>query len=207
MQLLPFMKYTCMKAKSAVPGLEKRTQADTELVFRIKEGDRDALGQLITAYQRHILAVAFKMTGDWHIAQDIAQDVFITLMEKIDTFDPERNFFPWIYRVAINRSIDYLRRSGREKGFQEGWENTPRHETTSEDLMIKTEMRLRVRDVLSRLPVKYRTVLILRDIEGISCERIAEILEVVPATVRWRIFQARKLFRGAWDQEGESHGL
>ena len=109
--------------------------------------------------------------------------------------------------MAINRSIDYFRRSGREQGFQEGWENAPRHETTSEDLLIKTEMRIRVRDVLNRLPVKYRTVLILRDIEGISCERIAEILEIVPATVRWRIFQARKLFRAAWEEEGESHGL
>jgi RNA polymerase sigma-70 factor (ECF subfamily) len=68
-------------------------------------------------------------------------------------------------------------------------------------------MRKKVQEVLELLPVKYRTVLILRDIEGVSTDKIAEILELVPATARWRIHQARRIFRDMWDQEGKEYGL
>jgi RNA polymerase sigma-70 factor, ECF subfamily len=192
-----------MNRNDTVPAAPVLTGAedDRAVVRRIRGGDREALGDLINSYQKRILSVAYKMTGEWHAAQDIAQDVFVTLIEKIDTFDMERNFFSWIYRVAINRCIDHLRRRQRAQAYLTVPE-APRAALTSEDLLIKAEMRRRVQTLLARLPLPYRTVLILRDIEGIDTERIAAIIDVVPATARWRIFQARKLFRELWEKEG-----
>jgi len=186
---------------------ERERERDVELVFRIKEGDAEALGELVDAYQKRILSVAYKITGDWHAAQDIAQDVFVKLIEKIDTFDPERNFFSWIYRVTVNRAIDSLREKTREKSLLAERSLHPVPAEGSEEMMLKAEMRKKVRDVLAKLPVQYRIVLVLRDIEGISTTRIAEILDLIPATARWRIFQARRLFRELWENEGLGYEL
>ena len=197
-----------MDKKKDITGQKQKNQTgndhDTELIFRIKEGDINALGELVDSYQKRIMSAAYKITGNWHSAQDIAQEVFITLMEKIDTFDPERSFFSWIYRIAVNRSIDYLRQQGREQMILNQGAFHPAVSETSEELMIKSEMRKKVQKILNRIPLQYRIVLVLRDIEGISTMRIAEILDLVPATARWRIFQARKLFREIWEKEGES---
>jgi len=176
--------------------------SDTELIFRIKEGDRDALGELVDTYQKRILSVAYRITGDWHAAQDLSQEVFITLMEKMDTFDPERSFFSWVYRVAVNRSIDYLRSRTREKAAGNRGSVRASVAETPEQAMIRTEKKEKVQKTLARIPFQYRTILVLRDIEGLSTSRIADILDLIPATARWRIFQARKLFREAWDREG-----
>ncbi|MFC1479475.1 RNA polymerase sigma factor [Planctomycetota bacterium] len=205
------MRHKNVMKKKSVSRLEQkaeiRTGQDTELIFRIKEGDENGLGELVDRYQKRIMSVAYKITGDWHAAQDIAQEVFMTLMEKIDTFDPERSFFSWIYRITVNRSIDYLRKQGREQiTFNEKSLYTAVAET-SEQLMIKSEMRKKVQKVLGRLPLQYRIALVLRDIESISMLRISEILDLVPATARWRVFQARKLFREIWEKEGEDYEL
>ncbi|MFH1709002.1 MAG: sigma-70 family RNA polymerase sigma factor [Planctomycetota bacterium] len=192
-----------MDQRATIPSAASVSGAadDRALIRRLRAGDREALGDLINSYQKRVLSVAYKMTGDWHTAQDIAQEVFVTLVEKIDSFDMERAFFSWIYRVAINRCIDHLRRRQREQAYL-AVPDAPRAEMTSEDLLIKAEMRRRVHTLLGRLPVAYRTVLVLRDIEGLDTERIAEIIDSVPATTRWRIFQARKLFRELWEKEG-----
>lgn len=182
-------------------------ERDTELIFRIKEGDRSGFEELVDKYQKRILSCAYKITGDWHAAQDISQDVFISLIEKVDTYDPERSFFSWIYRIAVNRSIDYLRRQGRERRLLGNESLHPVREADAEELMVKAEMRKKVRNVLKKLPLKYRIALVLRDIENIPASRIAEILDLVPATARWRIFQARKLFRDIWNKEGADYGL
>jgi len=182
-------------------------ERDTELIFRIKEGDINALGELVDSYQKRIMSAAYKITGNWHTAQDIAQEVFITLMEKIDTFDPERSFFSWVYRIAVNRSIDFVRQQGREQMALAHEAFHPSVSETSEQLMIKSEMRKKVQKILNRIPLQYRIPLVLRDIENIPALRIAEILDLVPATARWRIFQARKLFREIWEKEGEEYGL
>ncbi len=180
----------------------EKAENDIELVSRVREGDKDALAELIEQYQKRVLSVAFKMTGNWHTAQDIAQDVFISLVEKLHTFNEKRNFFSWVYRITVNKAIDFLRKSERETMVGEIGDVAPKTETTSEDILIKAEMREKVRKTISELPLKYRTVLTLRDIEGLSTVKIAEILDIDPATARWRVFQARKLFRGLWEKKG-----
>ena len=122
----------------------------------------------------------------------------------LDRFDCSMAFTTWLYRITVNLAIDHLRRNKRHRGvdidiFREGLADKS-HDQAPEHEQDSREMARLVRLVLDSLDEKYRTVLTLRDLEGLSSKQIADITGIAHATVRWRLHVARKQFREVWNR-------
>lgn len=192
---------------ASAPRSVEEIREETGLVMRAREGDEGAFRELFHRYAGRVYSVACGILHDATLSQDVLQEVFIRVFRSIDRFDSGRNFYTWLYQITINLSIDFLRRKARQKataieelGESAGADPTPEPTVAAS----REETSLRVRQVLDMLPLKYRVVLALRDLEGFSCEEISELMQCKNATVRWRIHQARKIFRRLW--EGEEAG-
>jgi RNA polymerase sigma-70 factor (ECF subfamily) len=144
--------------------------------------------------------------NDGELAKDVVQEAFVRVFKNIHRFDPSKNFYTWLYQIVVNLSIDFLRKraSTRAAALDEMGEGirTARSRKGPVDSGPREDTRRRVREALDVLPTRYKVVLSLRDIEGFSCEEIAEIVHCKNSTVRWRIHQARKLFKAVWNGEG-----
>lgn len=175
-------------------------------ILRCQDGDPEAFRCIFEKYQRRTYAVAYNILNDGDLARDVVQEAFIRVFRNIRRFDPSKNFYTWLYQIVVNLSIDFLRkRTGRPAARLEDIGEPFRcggGTVGPADTMSRAENQRRVREVLEALPAKYKVVLTLRDIEGFSCEEIAEIVNCKNSTVRWRIHQARKLFKGIWNGEG-----
>lgn len=179
-----------------------KDSTDSDLVKLTRKGDQKAFKELVQRYQDRAYWVAYNMLRNREEATDIAQEAFLRVYRSLDRFDIKKSFYTWLYQIVANLSIDHLRRKSVSKsvsldavGDMDG-----KHEQPGEDIE-KTELRLRVRDVIDRLAPKYKAVVTLRDIEGLSCKEIAKIVGTTHATVRWRLHRARIIFRKLWEQE------
>jgi RNA polymerase sigma-70 factor (ECF subfamily) len=176
--------------------------AEVALIQRCQKGDHDAFRELMERYQRRTYWIAHNMLNSYERAQDIAQEAFIRVFRNIARFDTKKNFYTWLYQIVVNLCIDQMRKLSHQKtvdfdevgGVEDGDERK-----TPEGATSRTELRSRVQKALDRLPPKYKAVLTLRDIQGLSCEEIAEIVECTNATVRWRLHRARRLFKDVWE--------
>lgn len=171
---------------------------DSELVERVLAGEVDAYGELVARYQQRLYWVALKLLGNREDAMDVTQDAFLRAYHRLHRFDRQRRFYTWIYRILVNQGIDVLRKRGRSGtlsllGDVVGGEDAP------DSRALAQELRKGVWETLDRLPPRYRTLLILRDVEGLSGKEISDRTGVGHGTVRWRIHQARKLFKAEWE--------
>ncbi|MBI4563753.1 MAG: sigma-70 family RNA polymerase sigma factor [Planctomycetes bacterium] len=174
--------------------------ADAELIQRCQNGHKDeAFLELVERYQRRTYWIAYNMLHSYDLAQDIAQEAFLRVYRNLGTFDVKKNFYTWLYQIVVNLCIDHLRKAshGRFVNLEEvGGLLEGRDEPHAE--LGRAELRERVQKTLDRLPPKYKAVLLLRDIQGFTCEEISEILGSAHATTRWRLHRARKLFKALW---------
>jgi RNA polymerase sigma-70 factor (ECF subfamily) len=138
--------------------------------------------------------------SDVELAKDLAQETFLRAFVRFDQFDPSRRFGPWLFRIGVNLTFDFLRRR-RRRGklalFTDYWSSgnsDPQVADPRGDLDTRQEVEL----VLTQVPEKYRTVLILRDMENFSTSEIAAILNRKEATIRWRLAEARNMFQRLW---------
>mgnify|MGYP006298554463 CR=1 FL=1 len=175
---------------------------DSELIRNSKNGDMKAFQDLVERYQDKILWIAYQMIGDYEHARDISQEAFIRVYRSLDKFNFTSNFYTWLYRIVINLCIDFFRKQ------------KPTHNSVSlsnigavqdkGDSVVKTierkELKEEINEVLKLLPVKYKVVLVLRDIEGFSCKEIEQIVGYNHNTVRWRLFRARQIFKKEWEK-------
>jgi RNA polymerase sigma-70 factor (ECF subfamily) len=173
--------------------------SDRELIRRALEEDPEAFGGIVRRYQQRLYWAAWRITGRHEDARDVAQEAFVRAWEKLVRFDRGRRFYTWIYRIMANLAIDRLRERRRTVPLvaaqeREGGEPTPEERAAGE------ELRLEVQRALSRLPAKYRQLLVLRDVEGLTAKEISIASGVSHGTVRWRLFRARRLFREAWEE-------
>lgn len=165
---------------------------DAELVRRCREGDRAAYDALLTEYEKPVYNVAFRMLHDVDDAQDVTQTVFLKAFENLDRFDPRYRFFSWIYRIAINESIDLAQKRSRQRPL-EGHE--PTQLAGPEEDCGRAEIGAAIESVLMTIKPEYRTVLVLRHFTGLSYEEISEVVEVPTKTIKSRLFTARRLLR------------
>lgn len=194
------------QAESFEPDVpEEGTSADAgdaRLVHDARRGDLDAFGLLVKRYERRVLKVVRRFITDHHIASDLTQDTFLKAYERLEQFDPSRRFGPWLFRIAVNRTYDHLRkiqRRGRWAVFSDaGDEHRP--DPAVGDPRPDLELSAEVHVVLQDVPEAYRTVIVLRDLEGFSTSEIAAITERSEATIRWRLAEARRMFREAWER-------
>lgn len=181
--------------------------AEVALIRRCQEGDEESFRQLMERYQRRTYWIAYHMLTNYDTAREISQEAFVRVFRNIARFDVKKNFYTWLYQIVVNLCIDRMRKASHQRTVDidgvGGLPDTVRKDPSESG--ERTELRHRVHHALDRLPPKYKAVLTLRDIQGFSCEEIAQIVDCTNATVRWRLHRARKLFRAIW--EGKTVGV
>lgn len=174
--------------------------SDARLVEHARQGDQSAFGQLVRRYERRLFRVISRFIPNREEAEDLVQDTFIKVFERLDQFDTSRRFGPWLFRIGVNHTLDHLRRKkrrGRWSLFSESpLEKTPDPEIS--DPRQALDIQQEVWAVLEKIPENYRIVLVLRDLENFSTSEIAAILDRKEATIRWRLVEARNRFQKLW---------
>jgi len=175
-----------MRAAKARPG------DDVELVERMRAGDADALRSIVERYQARIFALIFGIVRDRHEVEDVAQEVFLKAFRRINAFDGRSRFYTWLYRVAANSAKDHVKkRSRRPSVALDEDAGIPSMLCGPAENAERSELRRSVRDAIGTLQPRYREVLTLRELEGLSYNEIAAILRVSMGTVESRLHRAR----------------
>jgi RNA polymerase sigma-70 factor (ECF subfamily) len=191
-------------ARSLAAPVSLPNRDDHELIRSCLEGNHEAFAALVRRHEQRSFWAAYKIVGDSEAARDVAQEAFVRVWRALDRFDFSMAFSTWLYRITVNLAIDHLRRNKRHKGvdidaFRDGVAD-PRGDQAPDHRQDSRETARIVRQVLETLDEKYRTVLILRDLEGLSSKQISDITCIAHATVRWRLHVARKQFRENWER-------
>jgi RNA polymerase sigma-70 factor (ECF subfamily) len=145
------------------------------------------LEDLVDRYQKRIYAVIYRMTGRHADTDDLCQEAFLQIFRSLPRWKPGTNLDSWVYRIVMNVSVDHLRRKGLSKT---ALERLAREPGTGAPQVLDRESSALVREALDQLPPDQKSVVVLRVHEGLSHERIAEIVEAPVPTVRWRLFAA-----------------
>ena len=177
---------------------------DHEIIRDCLAGDDDAFTLLVKRHEERAFWAAYRVLGDTEASRDVAQEAFVRVWRALDRFDFSMAFTTWLYRITVNLAIDHLRRNKRHRGvdidlFKDGLADESSSVAPDSEEGTR-ELAARVRRVLDGLDEKYRTVLALRDLEGLSSKQISDITGITHATVRWRLHVARKQFREAWER-------
>jgi len=168
--------------------------ADEELVVLSQDGDTQAYGELVTRYQRLVTSIAYRMSGDVMLAQDVAQDAFVRGWQRMDRFTNrgEGSFRAWLCRIATNMTIDRLRRSRPTvplESFPLSGGSRPGEK------LLEQERIAAVRSAILRLPEASRAALVLREYEDLTYREIAQVLDIPLGTVMSRLNYARGKLR------------
>jgi len=176
-------------------------EIDQQLVERVQRGDKQAFGLLVAKYQRKLARLLSRLIRDPAEVEDVAQETFIKAYRALPSFRGDSAFYTWLYRIGINTAKNFLVSQGRRaptttdfdseeaESFEEG--DQLRDINTPERLLMTKQIGEAVNDAMDALPEELRTAIILREIEGLSYEEIATIMECPIGTVRSRIFRAR----------------
>jgi RNA polymerase sigma-70 factor (ECF subfamily) len=175
----------------APSGVIVHDDPDHELVERFRHGDRDAFTELVIRYQRPIYNAAFWILRSAEDASDIAQTVFLKVAERLDEFDSQHRFFSWIYRIAINESLNLQRTRGRDEALEDEDELPDARDNDPESQASDAEVAKRIRAALLAMSTNDRVVLTLRHFSECSYQEIAQILDIDETTVKSRLFEAR----------------
>lgn len=174
--------------------------SDARLVEEARRGDQHAFGDLVKRYERRLLGVVFQFIHDRELARDLAQETFLRAFERLEQFDASRRFGPWLFRIGVNLTLDYLRkrkRRGRWALFSDASRGIPPEPVVS-DPRKALDLSQEVHAVIQKIPEKYRTVLVLRDLQNFSTSEIAAVVNRKEATIRWRLAEARNRFQKLW---------
>ena len=169
---------------------------DRVLVERCRHGDREAFTALVVRYQRPIYNAAFWVLHKAEDASDISQIVFLKVAERLDDYDPKYKFFSWIYRIAVNESLNLLRRKGHEEELDEEMDVPGADSADPLWQVSAAERSKRVQSTLKSMHANDRVVLTLRHFSECSYQEMAQILELDEKTVKSRLFEARQRLRG-----------
>jgi RNA polymerase sigma-70 factor, ECF subfamily len=179
---------------------------DEGLVSQSRAGDMEAFAQLIERHEGRVYALVCQYIGQEEDARDLVRDVFLKAYRSLDRFGGRSKFSSWVCRIAINRSIDHLRRKKhvRIESLDEprdtgdgGMERDIADTAETPDAEVeRRELAARIQDAIRQLSPKLREVTILREYGGLSIEEIGQTLKLSPGTVKSRIFRARERLRG-----------
>ena len=178
---------------------------DAWLVEHARHGDNQSFAVLLRRYERKLIRVLTRLVDDPEQARDLAQETFWRVYSRLDRFDTSRRFGPWLFRLAINLGLDWIRHNKRDylRPGSIDWIATNGQagfELPDPDPRIQIELAQEVQFVLGLMPICYRTILVLRDLEGFSTSEVAAIVGRRESTVRWRLSVAREKFREIWER-------
>jgi len=168
---------------------------DDVLVRRCRDGDRSAFVTLVRRYRGPIYNCAYRVLGREEDASDVTQGVFLKVIQRLDQYDPNYKFFSWIYRMALNDSLNFLRDRNHTAPLEEGGD-PPADERLNPEVQANEKQEAhRIQQALMSMKVTDRAVLTLRHFSDCSYEEIAEIMELEVKTVKSRLFEARQRLR------------
>jgi len=177
-------------------------EIDQQLVERAQRGDKQAFGLLVSKYQRKLSRLLSRFIRDPAEVEDVAQESFIKAYRALPSFRGDSAFYTWLYRIGINTAKNYLVAMGRRaptttefdseeaESFEDG--DQLRDINTPESMLMSKQIATTVNETMADLPEELRTAITLREIEGLSYEEIAGIMNCPIGTVRSRIFRARE---------------
>ncbi|MDZ7291754.1 MAG: sigma-70 family RNA polymerase sigma factor [candidate division KSB1 bacterium] len=174
-------------------------QNDATLVRQCLEGNLKAFERLVDKYQKTIFNVALRMVNDYAEAEDIAQVVFVRAYEKLASFDPSYKFFSWLYRLAVNESLNALKRKRR---FAELDDSFVSGDKTPEEDYEQNEMAQRIETALMQLEPEHRALIVLKHFHGLGYQEIGYIFDLPEKTVKSRLFTARQLLKNILLKQG-----
>ncbi len=176
--------------------------SDARLLEDVRRGDQSAFEVLVHRYENRLTSVLLRFVRDRELARDLVQETFLRVYERLDQFDPSRRFGPWLFRIGVNLALDYLRKRRRRiwPALFSQSRNEKGPDPAAPDPRTNLDLEQEVRRVLEDIPEKYRTVLVLRDLENFSSSEIAAILHRKEATIRWRLAEARMRFQEIWQR-------
>jgi len=184
-----------------------KVEREEALVRDLKKGDLQAFDEFVERYQKKIYALAFNMTRNPMDAQDVVQEVLLTIFRKIDTFQGKSAFSSWIYRITLNAvymklrskkkqqtvSLDDMLPNFNHSGYHQ--EKIRDWSQNSESLLFSNETREIIQNAVNLLPEKEKVVFILRDVEELSTEKVGEVLDLTVPAVKSRLHRARLFLR------------
>jgi RNA polymerase sigma-70 factor (ECF subfamily) len=185
---------------------------ETEIIKKAKQGDKELLAELVTKYSDRIYNLALRILRNKEDAEDILQETFLTVFQKLDTFDGRANFFTWIYRIATNASLMKLR---KKKMIFAELPDDPEHGPRSEEQLFvdwsqdpslsvqNKEVKRILEEAINELSDMYRAVFVLRDIENLSIRETSKILDITEENVKIRLRRARLFLRDKISQRYE----
>lgn len=183
--------------------MKKGNCTEKELLKKAKEGDRSSFNVIVGNYYKKGFAVAFRYTGNSRDAEDLLQDAFLKVYKNIDSFDLEKDFGPWFFKILINGCINFIRRKKIKRAlfsFKEDYEEIgidieqtkeyADYENPEGDL-VRNEISTKIWEAINSLPKKQKSAVILADIEGFSYEEISKILNCPIGSVMSRLYYGR----------------
>lgn len=174
--------------------------SDQVLVDRSQQGDTKAFDVLVLKYQQQVFSLIYRLTSDRQAVEDLAQDIFHNAYRAIRHFQGKSSFFTWLYRITVNTCINFTKQQRLRRMITSVEENpygdvpSPSHEEVDgpERALENKQLAGLIEKALTSISEDKRTILILRDIEGLSYEEIAAIMDCPIGTVRSRLFRARE---------------
>jgi len=178
---------------------------ERSLITRTLAGNDDAFAVLVQLHQTTVYNIAYRMVAQRDIAQSLAQETFLRAFKALDTFDLNRPFGPWLYRIATNLSINWVKRAQlptvsieTSRKFDEAEPeplDIPDSSAEPAAQFARTEMQTELRQAIVSLPADYRSVIELRHFQELNYEEIANALNIPMGTVKTRLFRARRMLR------------
>jgi RNA polymerase sigma-70 factor (ECF subfamily) len=188
----------------------KEAEEDRVLIAGAQAGDMGAFRQLVERHQRRAFAVAFALVRDENDARELVQDAFLKAHKALPTFQGSSSFFTWLYRIVHNLGIDLMRRAGRRTIELDAGRLDADEETDLEvpflgridgadpvEAVRRQEIAARLQTALDALPSYHRAVIVMREIEGMSYEEMAQVMDVSKGTIMSRLFHARQKLQRA----------
>lgn len=179
-------------------------KTDTELVKGVMNGEESCFVELVEKYGSKVFNLAMRITRNQEDAEDVLQEVFITVFKKLESFQHKAQFSSWLYRVAMNSSFMKIRSRNRrrtvsiedvEPTIKHNWVGT-RTEMYDVDFMSsRHELRAAIEAAVEKLPEDYRAIFILRDIDGLSNEAVGKVLQLSVPAVKSRLHRSRLMMR------------
>ncbi len=189
-------------------------QDDMALVSASQAGDQDAFALLVQRHQRRVFNLVLRMLQQYEEANEVTQETFLAAWQGLSSFRGDARFSTWLFRIAYNCALKQLEQRRRDKALQTAIQGEHAEQSVSGDEQISRQLEVRdrqstVREHLLMLPTKYRIVLILRHLQEMTYEEMAEILTMPIGTIKTHLFRARNLLKErlqAFDQEWRTRG-
>ena len=183
-------------------GLMADNATDKEIIERVKGGEKEAYDLLVLKYQQRVINLISRFVKNHSDALDVSQETFIKAYRALPNFRGESAFYTWLYRIAVNTAKNHLTVQSRKitksdydvaEIEQIEGNMSLTEQTTPESLLVKDELQETILKTIENLPEDLKSAIMLREIEGLSYEEIAEVMECPVGTVRSRIFRAREM--------------